>query len=83
MSESASPFDELVSALRERITVIGDRAAYEADSAAHLERLKAASEKIDKLQAALPRPINPQLAHYLQRRSYDKALAFLESHDAS
>jgi hypothetical protein len=36
------------------------------------------SEKIDKLQAALPRPIDPQLAHYLQRRSYDKALEFLE-----
>jgi hypothetical protein len=40
--------------------------------------LSAVSEKIDKLQAALPRPINPQLAHYLQRRSYDKALEFLE-----
>jgi hypothetical protein len=30
------------------------------------------------LQAALPRPIDPQLAHYLQRRSYNKALEFLE-----
>ena len=36
------------------------------------------SEKIDKLQAALPQPIDPRLAHYLQRRSYDKALEFLE-----
>jgi hypothetical protein len=27
----------------------------------------------------LPRPVDPRLAHYLQRRSYDKALEFLES----
>jgi hypothetical protein len=43
-----------------------------------MARLSAVSEKIDTLQAALPRPIDPQLAHYLQRRSYDKALEFLE-----
>jgi hypothetical protein len=43
-----------------------------------MKRLSAVSEKIGKLQAALPRPIDPQLAHYLQRRSYDKALEFLE-----
>ena len=41
-------------------------------------RLSAVSAKIDNLQAALPRPIDPQLAHYFQRRSYDKALEFLE-----
>jgi hypothetical protein len=41
--------------------------------------LRAISEKIDKLQAALPQPIDPRLAHYLQQRSYDKALEFLEN----
>jgi hypothetical protein len=44
-----------------------------------MARLSAVSEKIDKLTAAVPRPLDPQLAHYLQRRSYDKALEFLES----
>jgi hypothetical protein len=30
------------------------------------------------LQAALPKPVDPQLVHYLERKSYDKALEFLE-----
>ena len=41
-------------------------------------RLSAVSEKIDRLQAALPQPVDPQLAHYLKRHSYDKALEFLD-----
>ena len=43
-----------------------------------MARLSAISERIDKLATVLPRPIDPRLAHYLQRRSYDKALEFLE-----
>jgi hypothetical protein len=43
-----------------------------------MARLSAVSEKIDKLAAGVPRPLDPQLAHFLQRRSYDKALEFLE-----
>ena len=68
---------DLREALRERLAIIGDEESRR-DEQAHMARLSAVSEKIDKLQAALPRPINPQLAHYLQRRSYDKALEFLE-----
>lgn len=68
---------DLRDALRERLAVIQDEQSRR-DEAKHVARLRAVSEKIDKLQAALPRPIDPQLAHYLQRRSYDKALEFLE-----
>jgi hypothetical protein len=68
---------DLIAALRERLAIIGDEASRR-DERSHVERLRAVAEKIDKLQAALPRPIDPQLAHYLQRRSYDKALEFLE-----
>ena len=64
-------------ALRERLAVIQDEQSRR-DEAKHVARLRAVSEKIDKLQAALPRPIDPQLAHYLQHRSYDKALEFLK-----
>ena len=39
-----------------------------------MARLRAVSEKIEELQAALPQPVDTRLAHYLQRRSYDKAL---------
>jgi hypothetical protein len=68
---------DLREALRERLTIISDEQSRR-DEQAHMTRLQAISERIDKLAAALPRPINPQLAHYLQRRSYDKALEFLE-----
>jgi hypothetical protein len=44
-----------------------------------MARLRTVSEKIEALQTALPQPVDPRLAHYLQRRSYDKALEFLES----
>ena len=46
---------------------------------AHMARLRAVSEKIEELQAALPQPVDTRLAHYLQRRSYDKALELLEN----
>jgi len=68
---------DLREALRERLAVIHDEASRR-DEEAHMARLRVISQKIDKLQASLPRPIDPQLAHYLQRRSYDKALEFLE-----
>jgi hypothetical protein len=69
---------DLTNALRERLAIIRDEDSRRNESA-HLARLQIVSEKIDKLQAALPPPIDPQLAHYLQRRSYDKALEFIES----
>jgi hypothetical protein len=65
-------------ALRERLAIIQDEQSRR-DADAHMARLRTVSEKIEKLQAALPQPIDPQLAHYLQRKSYDKALEFLEN----
>ena len=70
-------FAELADALRERLAVIADHELYTRDPAAHLEKLKAASEKITQLGAALPRPLPGDFAHYLQRASYEKALAWL------
>jgi hypothetical protein len=71
---------DLVQALHERLEVIRDEQSRR-DEAKHIARLKAVSEEIDKLQAALPRPVDPRLAHYLQRKSYDKALEYLEGRD--
>jgi len=68
---------DLKEALRERVAIIRDEQSRR-DEEKHMVRLRAISEKIDKLQAALPRGIDPQLAHYLKRHSYDKALEFLE-----
>jgi len=68
---------DLRDALRERLAIIHDEESRR-DTETHTARLSAVSEKIDKLHAALPHPIDARLAHYLQRRSYDKALDFLE-----
>jgi hypothetical protein len=70
-------FAELAAALRERLAIIGN-AESRRDPKQHVARLRAISEKIDQLQASLPQPIDPRLSHYLERRSYDKALEWLE-----
>jgi hypothetical protein len=69
---------DLIAALRERLAIIRDEKSRLAPEQ-HMARLKEVSEKIEALQAALPTPIDPHLAHYFQRRSYDKALEFLEN----
>jgi hypothetical protein len=79
MKEALDSYQSLAGALRERLAVIADREAYARDAAAHMESLKRVSERIATLQAELPHPVDPQLAHFLQRCSYDKALAFLEN----
>jgi hypothetical protein len=69
---------DLTQALRERLTIIHDEQSRR-NPDVHMARLRTVSEKIDQLQAALPQRIDPRLAHYLQRRSYEKALEFIES----
>ena len=72
---------ELAAALRERLTIIADRASYARDPQAHLAQLQGVSERIAALGGKLPAPVDGRLAHYLERSSYDKALAFLEAAD--
>ena len=73
-----SALADLAQALRDRLAIIhDDESRRNAD--AHMARLRAVSEKIEELQETLPQPIDARLAHYLQRRSYDKALEFLEN----
>ena len=71
-------FSELTAALRERLAIIRDENS-RGDSETHMARLRAISEKIDNLAAALPKSIDPQLGHFLERKSYDKALELLKS----
>ena len=78
MNASDTVSSQLADALRERLAVIADHAARDEDSNAHLERLKTASERILVLQRKLPAPVDPRLDHFLNRCSYDKALAVLE-----
>ena len=73
-----SALADLAQALRERLAIIHDEQSRR-NPDAHMARLRTISEKIDELQAALPQRIDPRLAHYLQQRSYEKALEFIES----
>ena len=67
---------ELAVALRERLKIISDESSRR-NPDQHLARLREISDRIESLAAALPQPIPPRLAHFLDRRSYDKALEFL------
>lgn len=81
-STAEAHYSELAAALKHRISTIGDTAFRDRDPSAHLAELKAASEKIVALQKQLPAGTDPQLLHFLERCSFDKALAFVESHQS-
>jgi hypothetical protein len=69
----------LATSLRERLDVIADHAHRDCDQAGHLQRLVEVSGRIDSLIAALSsKELDPVFHHYLERRSYDKALAWIE-----
>ena len=74
--ETAS--SDLAQALRERLSIIQDEESRR-DHTRHVDRLRAVSEKIDRLQESLPPSTDPRLKHYLDRKSYDKALEYLEA----
>jgi hypothetical protein len=68
---------ELREAVQERLAIVADRDLCARDPAAHLEKLKAAAGRLDRLVADLPKDTDPELRHYLERQSYVKALAWL------
>ena len=61
MDSGLSPLNptrlSILKKLRERLAIIHDEESRR-DEAKHIDRLRAVSEKIDKLQAALPQPID-------------------------
>jgi hypothetical protein len=73
-----SALADLAQALRERLFIIQDEESRR-DHTRHIDRLRAVSEKIDRLQQSLPPSTDPRLKHYLDRKSYDKALEYLEA----
>ena len=69
---------DLAAALRERLSIIGDEKS-RSEPERHMARLQQISERLEQLEQQLPREIDPQLRHYLQRRSYSKALECVEA----
>ena len=72
-----APLTELAAALRNRLAIIADEES-RLDPEAHTQHLREISEKIERLEQSLPPQIDPELRHFLQRRSYTKALELLE-----
>jgi hypothetical protein len=69
---------DLAEALRQRLAIIGDEESRR-DPDRHVQRLREVSEKIERIEQSLPAKIDPELRHFLQRRSYSKALELLEA----
>jgi len=75
---TAADLAPLAAALRERLEVIADHDHRDSDQAGHLQRLVEVSGRIDSLIASLPAgELDPQFRHYLEKKSYDKALAWI------
>jgi hypothetical protein len=75
---TAADLAPLAAALRERLEVIADHAHRDRDQAGHLQRLVEVSGRIDSLIVSLPAgELDPQFRHYLEKKSYDKALAWI------
>ncbi|MCK9588107.1 MAG: hypothetical protein WC076_07365 [Terrimicrobiaceae bacterium] len=72
-------FGPLGAALRNRLDVVADHTLRNRDPAAHLEAIKAAHRALELQVAALSPGTDPRLLHFLERQSYEKALALLQS----
>jgi hypothetical protein len=75
-SENLTP---LWKALRRRLGVVADHALRDHDPAAHLDALREAASQLATIQNSLPADTDPQLVHYLERQSYQKAMEWIES----
>jgi hypothetical protein len=75
----SSTIEILTLALRRRRAVIADHAWRDREAAAHLDALRSVSEEIMAWTEKNRGQLDPRLEHYLDRCSYDKALAHLES----
>jgi len=71
-------FDKLKYLLRKRIEIIANHEFRDNDPESHLMALKEISESIEKEHHELRGDVSPQLEHFLDNRSYNKALKFLE-----
>ncbi len=67
---------ELATLLQRREDLIADRAFYQRDPEAHLEALKTVSTELETWETTHQGQLDSVLAHYLERRSYTKALAY-------
>jgi len=78
MSDSNS-HQLLLDALRSRLTIVADRDWYARDAAGHLVALQQASSHLEEIYQANASDFSPQLRHFIERQSYQKAVDYLET----
>jgi hypothetical protein len=71
--------EALADLLRRRRATIADTAWRDRDPDSHLRALQEVSEAITRRAAALRGDVPFQLGHFLDRCSFDKALAYIET----
>jgi hypothetical protein len=70
----------LAGLLEERLRLIADHAWRDRDQAGHLAELKRVALEIEAAKKEIPRGFDGELTHYLERASFDKALARIRSY---
>jgi hypothetical protein len=82
MNSVSDDFSQRLGALLERrLAVIGDQDLRERDPAAQLDQLRTVSEEITTMYEQNKGALPPRLKHYLERASYQKALAWLRGEE--
>ena len=70
---------KLASLLETRLAVIADHELRDRDPDEQLRQLQEVSGQIAEMHASLEGKIKPRLAHFLESRSYQKALDWIQS----
>ena len=76
---TAEERDRVAGQLRRRLEIIADTPWRDRDPEGHLDALREVSEGLVREHALLAPRMPVRLAHFFERCSYDKALAFLEA----
>jgi hypothetical protein len=70
----------LATLLENRLRIIGDHAWRDRDQPGHLAALKTVAVEIEAVKKQVPADLDRELAHYLERCSFDKALVRIQDH---
>lgn len=79
-ANTRTQLSELAQLLQRRLEIIADHAWRDRDQPGHLDALKKVSVEIDTAKKQVPRHLDGELNHYLERCSFDKALARIQVH---
>ncbi|MFV0338822.1 MAG: hypothetical protein ACK5LK_11350 [Chthoniobacterales bacterium] len=77
-SQDTELHKEILKTLHERERIVRDREHYTRDQNGHMLKLMDCTRDLNLLAQKLPESTDPQLRHFLDRQSYEKAIHWLE-----